>query len=181
MLVTARRGELEVADERVRVGLAEGELHLGGPQEGLRYDRLRFETMSMQLDARRQLTEKTRFVSELSMLESHRILAIAKELGPNDAKGRRFEKTFWRRFAVPLMGLVFGVLGAAIALSGSPRSRARAAILGLLCVLGYYILSRIADLAVVKYPGTPLIGAFGPVLILLLVGLIGLARAGGRR
>lgn len=181
VLVTAARGDLEVADRRVQVELSGGEMHLGGPQAGLRYDRLRFASLGMQLDARDRINDKTRFVSSISMLDSPEIMRVARELGPEDPRGRRFEKTFWRRFAVPLMGLVFGVLGAAIALSGSPRARARAAILGLLCVLGYYILSRIGDLLVVEYPGTPLYGAFGPVLVMLIVGVFGLSRAEARR
>ena len=40
---------------------------------------------------------------------------------------------------------------------------------------------RIGDLLVVKYPGTPFWGAFGPVLVMLALGLLSLKRAGARR
>lgn len=181
MLVSAKQGRLRVAESTVEFELSEGELHLGAPQAEGRYDRMRFGALRMQLEAGRELQDKTRFLSAISMLDSQEIMRVADELGPDDARGRRFEKTYWRRFAVPMMALVFGVLGAAIALSGSPRARARAAVLGLLSVLGYYVLSRIGDILVVKYPGTPLLGAFGPVAVMLGLGFVALVRAGARR
>ncbi len=181
VLVTSAAGDFKVTDRGVEFVLSQGELHLGGPQAGPQYDRMGFASLRMELDAERELSRKTRFVSSISMLPSPEMMRVAKEKGPLDAFGRRFEKTYWRRFAVPLMALVFGILGAAIGLSGSPRARARAAVLGLASVLGYYVLSRVGDLVVVKYPGTPFYGAFGPVLFMLVLSLVALSRSEARR
>lgn len=181
VLVTAQRGTFRVTGRGVELALASGELHLGRAGADDRYDRLGFETLRMGLDAQDEIAERTRFVSPVSQLDSTEMMRVARELGPNSPKGRRMEKTYWRRYALPLMALVFGVLGAAIALTGSPRARARNAVLGLLAVLGYYVASRIGDLLVVEYPGTPEVAAFGPVLLLLILGGIGLARAGAHR
>jgi lipopolysaccharide export system permease protein len=181
VLVTSAKGGFRVTDRSVEFELSQGELHMGDPQAGKQYERIRFDALRMELDAKNELRRKTRFVSAISMLDSREIMRVAKSKGPNDAFGRRFEKTFWRRFSVPLMALVFGLLGSAIALSASPRSRARNALMGLGSVLGYYILSRVGDLMVVKYPGTPFWGAFGPVLLMFVLSLIALYRAEARQ
>lgn len=181
VLVTSAQGGFRVTQGGVEFDLSQGELHLGGNQDSDQYDRMRFDRLRMELDAEEELSRKTRFVSSISMLPSPEMMRVARVKGPMDPFGRRMEKTYWRRFAVPSMALIFGLLGAAIALSGSPRARARSAILGLASVLGYYVVSRVGDLVVVKYPGTPFWGAFGPVLIMLVVGALWLWRAEARQ
>jgi lipopolysaccharide export LptBFGC system permease protein LptF len=76
------------------------------------------------------------------------------------------------------MAFVLGVVASAIALSGRARSRARSAVLGMLAVIAYYVLTRIADFIVVQYEGTPFWMAWGPNLLVLLIGLVLLLRAG---
>jgi lipopolysaccharide export system permease protein len=183
VLVTAARGRFEVARGGVEFELSQGELHMaqGPTARDDQYDRLGFEGLRIGLDAQDELEKKTRFVSAISMLDSPEMLRMAHQLGEHTAVGRRYEKTYWRRFAIPLMAFVFALLGAATALSGGPRSRARSAILGLLAVLAYYLLSRVGDLLVVKYPGTPFWASFGPVLLMAVFGAVALTRAGARR
>lgn len=181
-LVTAARGRFSVSRQGVEFELSQGELHLlQGAEADDRYDRLRFGELRMGLDAQDELDKKTRFVSAISMLDSAEMRRVAADLGPDSPMGRRFEKTYWRRYAIPMMALVFALLGAATAISGGPRSRARSAIHGLLAVLVYYLLSRVGDLLVVKYPGTPFWASFAPVLMMAVFGLFALRRAGGRR
>jgi lipopolysaccharide export LptBFGC system permease protein LptF len=85
---------------------------------------------------------------------------------------------YWRRFAFPSMALVLGLAGAAIALTGSPRSRARSATLGIATVVGYYVLTRIADLIVVQYAGTPFWMAWLPNGMVLAASLLAILRSG---
>lgn len=178
MLVVSSGGGFSVDDDAIVFSLDDGEMHLGAPGDPARYDRLRFARAEMGVDAADELTRRTRFVSAIGRLTGPEMRAAADEATLASPLGRRILKTYWRRFAFPSMALVFGVLAAAIALSGGPRSRARNAILGVLTVLGYYLLTRVADIVVVKYPGTPFVGAWLPNVVALGVGVIGLLRGG---
>ncbi len=182
VLVLAREGRLRPGEAHdVHLELIDGRMHLGlaGP-EG-RYDRVRFERAALGIDAERELRERTRFVSEINRLSSAAMWARAVELGPSSRLGRRIEKTWWRRLAFPSMALVFAIVGAAIGIGVDRRQRARAALLAMGAVVGYYVLTRVGDWAVVQYPGTPFLAAFGPNLLLLGLGALGLGRAGRAR
>jgi len=105
----------------------------------------------------------------------------AAQLGPDDRLGRRIMKTYWRRFAFPAMAFVFGLIGAAIALSGGPRARARNAVWAIASIVAYYLLTRVGDYAVVQWPGTPFLAAVVPNVLALIAGFIALSRSGYAR
>lgn len=180
VLVVSERGGFELYDDAIVFSLEDGEMHLGTPGAADRYDRLRFERAEMGLDAADELVRRTRFVSPVARLTGEEMRAWAREAKLSTPLGRRIEKTYWRRFAFPTMAFVFGLIAAAIALSGGPRARARNAILGVLTVVGYYLLTRVGDLLVVKYAGTSFVGAWGPNALALALGAFVLWR-GGRR
>src|SRR5262249_22109483 len=143
-----------------------------------KYDRVRFEEAKLGLDAEQEITRRTAFVSILGRLTSEEMLDEITRLGPQSQLARRIEKTYWRRFAFPSMAFVLGLVASAIALSGRARSRARSGVLGMLAVIGYYVLTRIADFFVVQYEGTPFWMAWGPNALVLILAIFALARAG---
>ena len=182
ILLTAARGQLKAQDQSsIRLELDSGQIHLGRGRLEEKYDLVRYQQASLGIDAGRELRERTRFVSELGRMTSQQMLNQAEKLGPNSKLGRRIEKTYWRRFAFPSMAFVFGLLGLAIIMTSSPQSRARNAIWSLGGVVGYYLLTRVGDFAVVQYPNTAFLAAFGPNFIVLTTGIVALTRAGGAK
>jgi lipopolysaccharide export system permease protein len=181
IMVLASHGALVPEGARGLVlGLEDGEIHLG---RGLAdsstdtYERVRFERASLGIDVERDLVERTRFLSEISRMHSAQMLPAARQRG-DSLWSRKVEKAYWRRYAFPLMCLVFGLVGAAIVLTGRADARARNAVLALAAVVGYYVLMRVGDLVAAQWAPGAALAAFGPDLVLALLGGLGLARAG---
>jgi len=181
MLTAARGSLLPQSAKEISLNLKDGEIHLGIGSSQEKYDLVRFEKASLGIDAARELNERTRFVSEIGRLTSAQMLARIQQLGPESKLGRRIEKTYWRRFAFPAMAFVFGIIGIAIILTGGPTARARNALWAVGAVVGYYVLTRVGDYAVVQYPQTPFWAAFGPNLIVLICGFAALLTSGRAR
>lgn len=184
IIVVASRGELRPEGKSsIVVGLEDGEMHLGDaagtrPGGGARYDRVRFERARLGIDTQNELGSRTRFVSGINRLTSEEMLEQVARAGPHDRYGRRVDKTYWRRFAFPAMAFVFGAVAVAIALSsGGFASRVPKALIALLAIVGYYVLTRVGDYAVVQWPHTPLAAAFGPNLLVLGLAIAAIARS----
>jgi lipopolysaccharide export system permease protein len=182
VLILAERGSLRPRDDKsVVIDLSHGEIHLGRGEATDRYERVRFDRASLGLDAEREVFERTRFVSDISKMTSREMIAEVTRRGPEDRYARRVEKAYWRRWAFPAMAFVFGVLGAAIALSARSEARARSAVIALLSLVGYYVLLRAGDWLVLQGSHTAIAAAWGPDLIVLAAAAIGLRRAGNPR
>jgi lipopolysaccharide export system permease protein len=184
VLVTARWADFESSRSAgIVFTMRDGELHMGEESDPERYDRVSFARAQLRLDAEEQLLKKTRFVqspiNRMSGEEMWAEIERAKEESP--AYARRVERTYWRRFALPSMAFVFGIVAAGIALSSGARARARSAILGILAVVLYYLLTRVADWAVLELPGTPFLAAWVPNLLMIALGIGMLVRAGRPR
>lgn len=180
VLVAAERGKLSPTPSGLTFSLEDGEVHLGAGQVKERYERLHFDRVELALDADAELMRRTRFVSSIGQMTNFEIWEIIERDGDSPF-ARRIEKAYWRRFAFPMMALVFGVVGAAIGLTGAPRARARSAVLGLLAVIGYYLMTRVADIVVIGGANLSFLGAWIPDLLVLGVGLVALLRAGRPR
>ncbi len=182
ILIASATGNLVPATEhQILFTLGDGEIHLGAGTDDSRYDRVRFETAQLGIDTERELRDRARFISEIGRLTSPQMRTRAAQLGPDDRLGRRIMKTYWRRFAFPAMAFVFGLIGAAIALSGGPRARARNAVWAIASIVAYYLLTRVGDYAVVQWPGTPFLAAVVPNVLALIAGFIALSRSGYAR
>lgn len=181
MLVVSSRGKFTIDAQSIEFSLEDGEMHLGLVGVADRYDRLSFERVVMGVDVSDDLFRKARFVSMLGQMTMQQMHDAAYEAKLSTPLGRRILKQYWRRYAFPSMALVFGLIGAAIALSGGPRTRARNAVLGVLAVLGYYLLTRIADIVVIRYDGLSFVGAWLPNVIAIAVGAWGVHRSGRPR
>lgn len=180
ILVVADHGALVPERRGLVLGLEQGEIHLGrGITETATdaYERVRFERASLGIDVERDLVERTRFLSEISRLRSAEMMPAVRARG-DSLWSRKVEKAYWRRFAFPSMCLVFGLVGAAIVLTGRADARARNAIAALGAVVGYYVLMRVGDLIAAQWAPGAWIAAFGPGAILAVLGVIGLLRAG---
>lgn len=182
VLLAARTGTLDAESARgIGFELEHGEIHLAARASSEKYDRIRFERARLGLDAEQEISKRVQFVSTLGRLTSDEIFAEIERRGASDPVALRMAKTHWRRFAFPSMAFVLGLVGAAIALGGTVRSRARSAVLGMVAVVGYYILTRIADFVLVQGRVSPFWTAWLPNLLLLAIGLFALVRGGRPR
>jgi lipopolysaccharide export system permease protein len=181
-LITAEHGTFTTErDKGIRFVLENGEIHLGRTSTVTRYDRVQFERARLGLDAEKELSRRTSFVSVVGRMTNEEMLQQVNELGPASPLSRRIEKMYWRRFAFPSMAFVLGAIAAAIALTGSAKSRARSSLLGMGAIVFYYVLTRIADFLVVQYEGTPFWCAWIPNLLMLAIGTGVLLRSGRPR
>jgi lipopolysaccharide export system permease protein len=178
MLVLATRGRLEPDGQSgLALRLEDGELHVGAASTPTRYERVEFQRLELGIDARRELLDRTRFVSEIAQLTTPEMWrGYHARLGSNWA--RRVERAFWRRFSFPLMCPIFALVACAIVLAARAEARAESAILALLAVVGYYVLMRVTDTVALDHDLGPALAAWGPNLTLLVLGVVGLARAG---
>lgn len=181
-LVVADRGRIRREAGSLTFTLEQGELHRFDAPHLDRYDRIRFAHGRFGLDPGREVAARARFMSGLLARPTFDLLADAETTRTTDPPlGRRTAKEFWRRFSVPMMALIFAVVGAAIGLTDRPESRTPNAVWGLATVVGYYLLTRLADVVVVRYPGTPFWAVWFPNLLLLGIAGAVLLRAGRAR
>jgi lipopolysaccharide export system permease protein len=180
VLLAAKSGVFDTQQSKsIVLDLDDGEMHLGNATSTEHYDRIRFDHAHLGLDAEQEIFRRTEFVSILGRMTMSDMRTEIERQKPTDPQlSRRIEKMYWRRFAFPSMALVLGVVGAAIALTGKPRSRARSAVLGMIAVIGYYLLTRVGDFLVVQYEGTAFWCAWVPNLVVLAIGVLWLRRAG---
>lgn len=183
VLLAARSGAVESKEgASIVFRLDQGEMHMSVAPNVEKYDRVAFEHADLGLDAEYEIWRRTQFVSEIGRMTMTDMRVEARLREKEDPTlSRRIEKLYWRRLAFPSMAFVLGVVGAAIALTGGPRARARNAILGMLSVVGYYLLTRIGDFLVIQYPGTAFLSAWIPNFVVLALGGAALMRAGRPR
>ncbi|MBK8010655.1 MAG: LptF/LptG family permease [Deltaproteobacteria bacterium] len=186
VMMTARRGRVTTdSSNHVSFRLEQGEMHFGTPIEPSRYDRLHFERAELALDAHDEISRRTKFVSIIGRLTMTQMREIFENQDrdrdrdrADEVYARRVEQTYWRRLAFPSMAFVFGVVGAAIALTDRARSRARNAVIGILVVVAYYVSTRIADIAVFNDLLAPFVAAWLPNLAFLVPAFVIFMRSG---
>ena len=153
LLLAERARLMPQADKSILIELEEGEIHRGTDTTSARYERVRFSRAELALDTRAELKERMRVLSNNQRLRSADMVAEFSRLPPEDRHGRRLARDFWRRFSFPAMSFFFALIGAALALRSGPRRRVQTTIVAVLCVVGYYLLTRVGDYLVLHYPG----------------------------
>lgn len=182
MLIVAEQGKLTPSfppggEPTLSVALLKGEIHFGRGRGPKSYERARFDRLSLGINASGDIQYRTRFLPTAERRWSGQILEEAAIRGPNDRWARRLMKTYYRRFSFPLMALVFGFMGVAIALSGGAQAHVRNALYAMVIVVIYYLLTRVGDVLAERFAHTELIAAFGPNLIVLGFAFILLKKA----
>jgi lipopolysaccharide export system permease protein len=173
VLVIAESGRLLPEDGQLSLELRRGEAHL--QSETARYDRIGFGRASLAIDVREQIKQRTKFLGLSQTLASSQIWEMMHNEPRSSLDVRRTERDFWRRSAHPMMVLIFGLLGAAIAIRGWPQRPVLRVVLALASVVAYYLLGRVADYWVTENIGTPALAVFAPNIVLLIVAVVGLS------
>jgi LPS export ABC transporter permease LptF len=172
--VFASRGRFEFDErsEKIQLYLREGDVHFD-PREDApdRYERIRFETLSYQLDVRHLLGMDFGPVrpKQMSLPELRDVLKRAergdplRELDQKDPVAYALE--IHRRRALPLAPLVLAAVGLPIALASEHRGRNAGLLLVLVAAFAYYAAGAICEALAES-------GALGPVAANWLPNLI---------
>jgi lipopolysaccharide export system permease protein len=141
-VVVARKGHIAVDPEnvRLRLTLQAGTIHSALPNQPGQYRVLSFNEFDMRLDLGRGLAQgasRGRWGMELTVPELRNQAAREKGQGLSDAPTR---VEIQRRFATPLCGLFFVVLGSALGLRIRKASRNTSLLLAVAISAGYYLL-----------------------------------------
>ena len=166
--VTAAAGRFIVDGDRLDLVVSRGEAHPDEP--GDTYGRARFEQATIPLDVGALLSDKTRMVSADGRLSTAEMRAEARALEVGSPRRRRLEKMAARRTALPALALVFGWVAVPIAI-GTRRWRWPAAVA---VVVGFYALLRLGDALVAQRPSAVSWIVWGPHMVLVIVGAVGL-------
>ena len=141
-VVVARKGRLATDPENVRLHLVlqAGTIHSALPNQPGQYRVLSFHEFEMRLDFGRSLAQgasRGRWGMELTVPELRNEAARQRGLGLSDP-GILVE--IQRRFATPLCGLFFVVLGSALGLRIRKASRNTSLLLAVAIGMGFYLL-----------------------------------------
>ena len=152
--IFADRGQFsfDESTRRIALHLEEGDVHLD-PIEGdpNRYERIRFDEFSFELDVRHLLGKEFGPVrpKQMTVPELRAVIARAeagdslRELDQRDPLEYALE--IHRRRALPLAPLLFAGIGVPIALASEHRGRNAGLLLVLATAFGYYALGALAE------------------------------------
>jgi lipopolysaccharide export system permease protein len=99
--------------------------------------------------------------SEMTLLEAQQALKILRR-GDDQKAIRKLEVQIQQRYAIPLQGLMVGLIGAGIALQPQRDRSARGFGISIAVIFGYYLLSTITQELGNSGVLTPLIAAWSP-------------------
>jgi len=114
---------------------------------------------------------------EPSQLSSAALRKVIKYQKDNDLKADKYEIIFWKRYSVPLSALVMLLLAMPF-LFGSERGggAGQRVFIGLIVGIVFFLLNRMVNELGVVYGFSPVISAFLPAFIFLLIGLLAISR-----
>ena len=113
--------------------------------------------------------------NQLSSGELTKIINYQKD---NDLKTDKYELIYWKRFSIPLSALVMLILAMPF-LFGSNRGggAGQRVFIGIVVGIVFYLANRSANELGIVYGFSPLVSAFLPSLLFLIVGILALKRA----
>jgi lipopolysaccharide export system permease protein len=113
----------------------------------------------------------------MSVSEAISAEKLLREAG-DQKEGRRMRVRIQEKFAFPAICLVFGLLGSSLGVRPDARtSRSQGFGISVLLIFSYYLMSFIFSSLGVKGTLSPILAAWGPVLIGMIMGLLMLRQA----
>ncbi|MBN2493239.1 MAG: LptF/LptG family permease [Deltaproteobacteria bacterium] len=171
-LVASRARVIPVAGGNgLQLDLEDGQVH--ARQRGGLYSVASFESARVVLDIDRLVQDRTRLMPPAAGMSLGELAAAAG--GPTELC--RLRVAWHKRFAFPVACLVFGLLGAALGASGRLRGRRRTLLAAVVAVAGFYLLTRLGDVAADHGWLPPAGAAWAPDVLTLGLSALLLARA----
>ena len=179
-LILAERGRffLDEKTATIHLQLGEGELHLDpDDQDPDRYQRVVFESFDYSIDVSRLLSGATSRLRPKQMTLAELRATVDRgqagdklwDLAKQDPV--LYELEIHRRFALPVVPLLFAMAAVPLALRGAPRSRAWGPVLSLILAFGYYAVLTFFQFLAREAWLTPLLAFWIPNVCLLTISL----------
>jgi len=152
--------------------LQDGQVHVRDKPRRL-YSLASFASGEIGIDIERVIYDRTRFISPTERLGLSGLAAAARDERLSQRERRVHLAAWHRRFAFPLAGLLFALLGCALGTSGRLPGRRRTLLASVIIVAGYYLSMRAGDAMSTK--GWPvLLAAWMPDMLVgaLAIGLM---------
>jgi lipopolysaccharide export system permease protein len=117
------------------------------------------------------LAKRKRNTLEMNIAESRDYLTILRQ-GGDTKKARKVEVEIAKKYALPIVCVPFGLIGAALGISPNQRSRTRATGFGVsvLVIFIYYMLDFICGAVGIRGVLPPYVAAFTPIVFGLAIG-----------
>lgn len=122
------------------------------------------------------LASRTKSDTEMNIAEATRQLELIRQSG-DERKVRTWEAQIQRKYAIPFVCVVFGLVGSSIGILPQRTSRATSFGISIVIIFGYYLLSFITDAMGKVGALSPFMAAWTPTLISLAAGIFLLIRA----
>ena len=177
-LIVAEEGTILDDPDSDLIGfrLVRGSLHRKlRDQEG--YDRILFSTYEFTMDLGPMLNHPNEQVAETSSPQELRE-RIASSKG-QDLRALQLLAAHYKHFAFPAGSLFFGLIGVPLGMFARRSGRLGGFAIGLVMILGYYLLSVLGDVLVSARIFPPLAAAWFPNLIFGVITAVLLIAAGG--
>jgi len=177
-LILAERGRflLDEGTSTIHLQLGAGELHLDPEEaEPERYRRVAFESFDYSIDVSMLLSGETSRLRPKQMTLAELRSAVERgrageslwELAKQEPV--LYELEIQRRFALPIVPLLFALAAVPLALRGAPRSRAYGPVLSLVLAFGYYAVLTLFQFLAREGWLTPVLAFWLPNLCLVAI------------
>jgi lipopolysaccharide export system permease protein len=138
---------------------------------------VRFDQQELKLPrAPLDLAARGKDENEMNIAEATRYLQIVRQ-GGDERKIRTWELRIQQKYAIPIVCVVFGIVGSAIGISPQRTSRATSFGISVVIIFGYYLLGFVTDAMGKVGTLTPFMAAWLPPLLGLAVGVLLVMRA----
>lgn len=176
LVVAAKEGTVKVGEEArdIVFDLRDGAIVLRNKDDsGQRI--VHFEQSLYRLDVARLVGNKGK---NLSRVQEKSLAELAHEsrTDPDPSKRAQYTVVMHRRFAIPMATLVFAVLAVPLAAGGGGAARARGFLMSAVLVGGYYYVGRVAELAARAGNFDPVLAAWLPNGVGVVLGAVLLVR-----
>ena len=140
IVFTASTGNMEPKGHQLSFGLKSGSVSILGESPV----HIRFNQAAVIFDMSNYVHSRTRSLGRLPQMSSVELLQNLED----DTLVQRMRRDFWRRTAEPLSAITFFLVAIVILGRRDQKRWLLVACLGLLTILSFYILSRVADAAI---------------------------------
>lgn len=177
-IITANHGKIlnDPSTESLFLKLEDGHIHYES-QDGSDFQIASFSTYYMKIESGKTIEGIRLFKKAWGMsIRELRKLIKARAPGTNERDYRRLFLEFHKKFSVPSAVLVLGILGVPIGIRSRFSSRFAGFIVSLAVIFLYYILDTGCEIVALEGIMNPVLAAWLPVLILIILTMFMLFR-----
>ncbi|HUH67191.1 MAG TPA: LPS export ABC transporter permease LptF [Syntrophales bacterium] len=146
------------------------------------YRKMDFRSYDVNLDIESSIAEAKKIsAKESTEMNIWELAQKLRSAGVNDAGFREMAIEFYKTITTPLSCIVFGILGIPLSIRAHRAVKSRGFTVGLIIVFVFYIIRLGGEALVETGRLSPIIGAWAPNILFLIIGIYLLVRAANDR